>query len=83
MSIIETLTMAEVEELASLTGRDFMDIMANGVQPGRPMAALAWIIAKRANPNEKLETFMGYTMKQMSDYIKSFGDDPKEEPTSN
>lgn len=82
MSIIETLTMAEIEELSKLVGKDFLEIMENGLQPGRPMAVLAWIIARRSDANAKLETYMAYNMTQMRDFIKSHGDDPKDLTTS-
>jgi hypothetical protein len=82
MSIIETLTMQEIEELSNLAGRDFLDIMENGLQPGRQMGALAWIIAKRTDTNAKIETYMGYTMAQMRDYLKGHGENPKDLTTS-
>jgi hypothetical protein len=82
MSIIETLTMAEIEELSTLAGRDFLEIMENGIQPGRQMAALAWIIAKRDDKAAKIETFMAYDLAQMRDFIKGHGEDPKDQTTS-
>lgn len=82
MRIIETLTMAEIEELSNLSGRDFLEIMENGIQPGRQMAALAWIIAKRENKDAKIETYMAFDMAQMRDFIKGYGEDPKDPTTS-
>lgn len=82
MRIIETLTMAEIEELSNLSGRDFLEIMENGIQPGRQMAALAWIIAKRTDAAAKIETYMAYDMAQMRDFIKGHGEDPKDPTTS-
>ena len=53
MNIIETLTMAEIEELTALTGTDFIEVLENGVKPGRPLASLAWILEKRTNSDAK------------------------------
>jgi hypothetical protein len=82
MRIIETLTMAEIEELSTLAGRDFLEIMENGIQPGRQMAALAWIIAKRDDKAAKIETYMAYDMTQMRDFLKGQSEDPKDQTTS-
>lgn len=82
MNIIETLTMAEIEELSNLAGRDYLEIMENGIKPGRQMAALAWIIAKRSNKAATFETYMAYDMTQMRDFLKGQAADPKDLTTS-
>lgn len=82
MKIIETLTMAEVEELITLTGKGFTDLMSEGVQPGRPMACLAWLLAKRTDKTATIDAFMSMTMAGMVDYLKGFEQDPKETSSS-
>ena len=77
MNIIETLTMAEIEELTALTGTDFIEVLENGVKPGRPLASLAWILEKRTNSDAKIEPYLKMTMAQMREVITGYTPDPK------
>lgn len=82
MKIIETLTMAEVEELTTLTGKGFSDLMTDGLQPGRPMACLAWLLAKRTDKNATIDTYMSLTMAGMVEFLQGFEQDPKDPSSS-
>lgn len=77
MNVIETLTMAEIEELSQLTGTDFVQILEKGLKPGRPMAALAWVVAKRTNANAKIDEFMAMTLMEMAKWLEGAVTDPK------
>lgn len=82
MRIIETLTMAEIDEVAQLAGRDFSEIMEKGIKPGREMACLAWVLEKRSNPAATIDRFQQMTMTAMAEYLKGHAVDPKGETTS-
>lgn len=77
MTIIEQLTMAEIEEILALNGGDFEQFMSKGIQPGRPLATLAWVLAKRNNPNAQLETYMAMNMDKMNKELEAYVTDPK------
>jgi hypothetical protein len=81
MSIIETLTMAEIDEIAALSGRDFSEIMDSGIKPGREMASLAWVLEKRTNPGASIDKFRAMNMAEMAEFLKGFTSDPKEANT--
>ena len=83
MRVIEQLTMAEMDELANLAGVKFSDIMENGIEPGRQLACLAWILDKRQNPASAIDRFQKMTLTDMHEFLKGFASDPKEETTSN
>lgn len=70
-SVIEILTMDEIEELNMLTGKTFEEVFAKGLQLGKPAKILLWILAKRENPEAKIEDFGKYNLLQVTEIMKA------------
>lgn len=82
-SIVEVLTMDEIEQINLLTGSSFEDSFSKGIKLGKPTMVLCWILSKRVNPAATLEEFGNFTVTQVNDYLQGFLSDPKAttEPT--
>lgn len=76
-TIVEILTMDEVEELNMLTGIPFEEVFAKGVKLGKPAKCLCWILAKRNNPEAKIEDFGSFNLSQVTEFLKEHLDPKK------
>ena len=76
-TILEVLTMDEVEQLVLLTGKSFEEQFANGIALGKPAKVLCWILEKRTNPESQFEDFGKFTIHQVHAFVKGFLTDPK------
>lgn len=68
--VLDILTMDEIEEINLLTGKNFEEIYVKGLPLGKPAKVLAWVLAKRNNPEAKFEDFGKWNMHEITDYIK-------------
>jgi hypothetical protein len=76
-TIVDILTMDEIEQLNLLTGRSFEEVFEKGLGLGKATKALCWILDKRNNPDSKLETFGSMNVHQVSKFVEGFIEDPK------
>jgi len=76
-TIVDILTMDEIEQLNLLTGRSFEEIFEKGLGLGKATKALCWILDKRTNPESKLETFGTMNIHQINAFLEGFIEDPK------
>jgi len=76
-TIIDILTMDEIEQLNLLTGRSFEEVFEKGLGLGKATKALCWILDKRNNPESKLETFGNMNIHQINTFLEGFIGDPK------
>jgi len=79
-SIVEVLTMDEIEQINLLTGSSFEDSFSKGIKLGKPTMVLCWILSKRTNPTTTLEEFGNFTVTQVNDFLQGFLSDPKATP---
>jgi len=81
-TVIEILTMDEIEEITLLTGKSFEDLFEKGLQLGKPSKALCWVLAKRSNPDAKLDDFGKMNITEIGTFLEGFLNNPKEIPNS-
>ena len=80
-TVIDILTMDEIEQLNQLTGRTFEEVFEKGLGLGKATKSLCWILDKRANPESKLETFGSMNVHQINEFLETFIADPKGQTT--
>lgn len=76
-SIVEILTMDEIEQINLLTGISFEESFSNGIKLGKPTMVLCWVLSKRDSKDSTLESFGTFTVTQVKDYLQGFLADPK------
>lgn len=81
-TIVEILTMDEIEQLNLITGKSFEEVFEKGISLGKASKALCWILDKRNNPDSKIETFGSFNVHQVSEFVTRFLPDPKGLTTS-
>lgn len=74
---VEEMTLAEVAEWEQITGQPIDDLMGNGKPRGRALAAMAFIVMKRSNPNYTMADASKLTMTKAIE-IMTGATDPKE-----
>lgn len=79
-SIIEVLTMDEIEQINLLTGISFEESFSKGIKLGKATMVLCWVLSKRVTPASTLEDFGSFTVTQVNDYLQGFLTDPKATP---
>jgi len=76
-TVVDILTMDEIEQLNLLTGRSFEEVFEKGLGLGKNAKALCWVLDKRNNPDSKLETFGTMNIHQINEFLEGFIGDPK------
>lgn len=75
-TILEILIFEELELLENLVGKEYHEIFSKGLS-AKASYCLHWILAKRSNPDAKIEDSKKLTLNLLNDYIKGFLNDPK------
>jgi hypothetical protein len=73
----ESLTLAEVEILESLTGESIDQAFASGKPRGKALKSFIWVVMKRDNPKFTIEEASNYTLSQALAMVQ--GDEAKKE----
>jgi len=81
-TVVDILTMDEIEQLNLLTGRTFEEVFEKGLGLGKATKALCWILDKRNNPESKIETFGAMNVHQINAFLEGFVSDPKGQTAS-
>jgi hypothetical protein len=76
-TVLELLTMEELETLESLTGKEYVEIFSGKGMSAKETRCLHWILSKRANPNAKMEDSKNLTIVDMGKFLQEFLADPK------
>jgi len=76
-TVVDILTMDEIEQLNLLTGRSFEEVFEKGLGLGKNAKALCWVLDKRNNPDSKLEKFGNMNIHQINEFLEGFIADPK------
>jgi hypothetical protein len=76
-TIIDVITLDEIEQLEQLTGKDVNELFAGGKFSGRALKSLVWILQKRTNPDAKIENSGSLTFTDATNFVTEFLKDPK------
>ena len=77
-TILDVLTMDEIEQLEKLTGSSVNNLFGKGEFPGRALKFLVWLLQLRTDKNAKIEEVGKMTFNQASKWVTEYLGDPKE-----
>lgn len=80
-TVIDILTMDEIEQLNLLTGKSFEEVFEKGLGLGKATKSLCWILDKRANPGSTIDKFGSMNIHQINEFLEGFIADPKGQTT--
>jgi hypothetical protein len=75
----ESMTLAEIEQIEVLTGRNIESIMADGAPRGVALKAIIWTIRRRENANYTLEEAGKVSLKEATALFTGDDDDEKKD----
>jgi hypothetical protein len=78
-TILDVLTMDEIEQLEKLTGSSVNALFGKGEFPGRALKFLVWLLQQRTDKNAKIEEVGKMTFTQATNWITEYLADPKEQ----
>jgi hypothetical protein len=73
----ETMTLAEIEQIETLTGRGIEAIMAEGAPRGVALKAIIWVLKRRENPGYTLEDAGKVSLREATEMFAG-DEDPKD-----
>jgi hypothetical protein len=76
-TILDVLTMDEIEQLEKLTGSSVTTLFSKGDFPARALKFLVWLLQLRTDKDAKIETVGQMTFPQATNWIKDYLADPK------
>ena len=76
-TVVDILTMDEIEQLNLLTGKSFEEIFEKGLGLGKATKSLCWILDKRNNPDSQIEKFGKMNIHEINEFLEGFIADPK------
>lgn len=80
VTILDVLTMDEIETLEQLTGKEINELFGSGNLSAKATKAMVWILMKRTNPQANIAEAGKLTILEAANYIKDFIADPKARP---
>jgi len=76
-TILDVLTMDEIEQLEKLTGSSVNTLFAKGEFPGRALKFLVWLLQIRTDKNAKIEAVGSMTFTEATNWVTEYLADPK------
>lgn len=76
-TILDVLTMDEIEQLEKLTGSSVNTLFGKGEFPGRALKFLVWLLQLRTDKDAKIELVGKMTFSQATTWITEYLADPK------
>ena len=76
-TILDVLTMDEIEQLEKLTGSSVNALFGKGEFPGRALKFLVWLLQQREDKNAKIEVVGKMTFTEATNWVTEFLADPK------
>jgi len=76
-TILDVLTMDEIEQLEKLTGSSVNVLFGKGEFPGRALKFLVWLLQQRTDKNAKIEDVGKMTFSQATTWVSEYLADPK------
>jgi hypothetical protein len=80
-TVVDILTMDEIEQLNLLTGKSFEEMFKNGLGLGKATKSLCWVLDKRNNPDSSIEKFGSMNIHEINAFLEGFIADPKGQTT--
>lgn len=77
VTILDVLTMDEIETLEQLTGKEINELFGSGNLSAKATKAMVWLLMKRSNPNANIAEAGKLTILEAADFIKDFVSNPK------
>lgn len=77
VTILDVLTMDEIETLEQITGKEINELFGSGSLSAKATKAMVWLLMKRENANANIADAGKLTILEAADYIKAFVQDPK------
>lgn len=77
VTILDILTMDEIETLEQLTGKEINELFGSGSLSAKATKLMVWLLMKRRNPEVNIAEAGKLTLTQSAEYIKDFVDNPK------
>ncbi len=77
-TILELLTLEELELLENLVGKPYIEIFSReGLGSAKAGYAIHWLIAKRSNPQAEIADSKKLNLQQMNQAFEDFANNPK------
>ena len=76
-TILDDLTMDEIEQLEKLTGSSVNTLFGKGEFPGRALKFLVWLLQLRTDKDAKIELVGKMTFNEATTWITEYLADPK------
>jgi hypothetical protein len=74
----ESMTLAEIEQIEVLTGRNIESIMSDGAPRGVALKAIIWTLRRRENPGYTLEDAGKVSLKEATSLFTDADDEKKD-----
>jgi len=78
-TILDVLTMDEIEQLEKLTGSSVNALFGKGEFPARALKFLVFLLQQRADKNAKIEEVGKMTFNEATNWVSEYLTDPKEQ----
>lgn len=76
-TILDVLTMDEIEQLERLTGSSVTVLFGKGEFPGKALKFLVWLLQQRTDKNAKIEEVGKMTFTEATNWVSDYLADPK------
>lgn len=80
VTILDVLTMDEIEILEQSTGKEINEIFGEGKLSAKATKMMVWLLMKRNKPDVNIAEAGKLTLTQSADFIKEFVENPKATP---
>lgn len=80
VTILDVLTMDEIETLEQITGKEINELFGNGTLSAKATKAMVWLLMKRKNADVNIAEAGKLTILEAAEYIKAFVENPKAQP---
>lgn len=77
LTILDVLTMDEIETLEQITGKEINELFGNGSLSAKATKAMVWLLMKRKNGDVNIAEAGKMTILEAAEYIKEFVENPK------
>jgi len=77
VTILDVLTMDEIETLEQITGKEINELFGSGNLSAKATKAMVWLLMKRQNPQVNIADAGKMTILEAAEYIKEFVANPK------
>lgn len=80
ITILDILTMDEIETLEQATGKEINDLFGKGTLSAKATKLMVWLLQKRQNPDVNIAEAGKMTFVESAAFIQKFVENPKARP---